>query len=56
MRGLKDEAKRTALEMRRVVTPGIDNGTGADAAEKAPGRAALQKFAAEHGLALDPAC
>ncbi len=42
--GLKDEAKRTALEVRRVsVTPGIDNGTALTLLAKYPDVAALQR-------------
>jgi len=50
--GLKDEAKRTALEADVSVTPGIDDGTRRTLLAKHPTRAALREVAARHGLSL----
>lgn len=51
--GLKDEAKRTALQVGVSVTPGIDNGTALTLLKKHPDAAALQALAQEHGLAVE---
>ncbi|MCX2981222.1 biotin carboxylase [Halieaceae bacterium IMCC14734] len=50
--GLKDEAKRTALQVGVSVTPGIDNGTALTLLKKHPDTAALQALAQEHGLTV----
>lgn len=52
--GLKDEAKRTALQAGVSVTPGIDNATALTLLKRHPDRAALQALIAARGLALDP--
>ena len=52
--GLKDEAKRTALQAGVSVTPGIDNATALTVLKRHPDRAALQALIAARGLALDP--
>lgn len=52
--GLKDEAKRTALQAGVSVTPGIDNATALTLLKRHPNRAALQALIAARGLALDP--
>ena len=52
--GLKDEAKRTALQAGVSVTPGIDNATALTLLKRHPDRAALQALIAALGLALDP--
>lgn len=53
--GLKDEAKRTALNVGVSVTPGVDNGTTLTVLAKYPDQAALAKVSKEHGLAVDEA-
>lgn len=51
--GLKDEAKRTALNIDVSVTPGIDNGTTLTVLSKYPDEAALMKLCKDEGLAVD---
>lgn len=51
--GLKDEAKRTALQVGVSTTPGIDNGTALTLLKKHPDEAALTALCAEHGLQVD---
>ncbi|QIB64079.1 ATP-binding protein [Kineobactrum salinum] len=53
--GLKDEAKRTALEAGVSVTPGIDNATALTLLKKYPDLAALEGLCREHDLAVDRA-
>lgn len=48
--GLKDEAKRTALNVGVSVTPGIDNASTMTVLAKYPDDAALQKVCKEQGL------
>lgn len=50
--GMKDEAKRTALENRVSVTPGLNNATAQILLAKHPGREGLAKVAADHGLSV----
>ncbi|MCC6623332.1 MAG: biotin carboxylase [Deltaproteobacteria bacterium] len=52
--GLKDEAKRTALEADVSVTPGIDDATRRTVLHEHPTRAALRALAAANGLSLPP--
>ncbi|MFT5481703.1 MAG: acetyl/propionyl-CoA carboxylase alpha subunit [Halieaceae bacterium] len=51
--GLKDEAKRTALEVGVSVTPGVDNGTVLTLLKKYPDIAALQRLVSDEGLIVD---
>ncbi len=51
--GLKDEAKRTALQVGVSVTPGVDNATVLTLLKKAPDAASLQELCKEQGLAVD---
>ncbi|MFA7554411.1 MAG: biotin/lipoyl-containing protein [Spongiibacteraceae bacterium] len=53
--GLKDEAKRTALNVGVSVTPGVDNGTTLTVLAKYPDQAALLQVCKEHGLEVDTA-
>jgi acetyl/propionyl-CoA carboxylase alpha subunit len=53
--GLKDEAKRTALEVGVSVTPGVDNATALTLLRKSPDRQALQSLVVERGLEVDDA-
>ncbi len=53
--GLKDEAKRTALNVGVSVTPGVDNATTLTVLAKYPDVNALKKAAIEHQLSLDTA-
>jgi len=48
--GAKDEAKRTAIENRVSVTPGINNVTARLLLRKYPDREALARVVKEHGL------
>ncbi|GBD27197.1 Acetyl-/propionyl-coenzyme A carboxylase alpha chain [bacterium HR30] len=48
--GAKDEAKRTALENRVSVTPGINNATARLLLRKYPTREALAQVVQQHGL------
>lgn len=48
--GLKDEAKRTALNVGVSVTPGIDNLTALALLRKYPDQSALQKLCEDKGL------
>jgi acetyl/propionyl-CoA carboxylase alpha subunit len=48
--GAKDEAKRTAIENKVSVTPGINDATVRTLLAKAPDRASLAKLAKQHGL------
>jgi len=48
--GMKDEAKRTALENDVSVTPGLNNATARVLARKHPSREAMRKLAGENGL------
>lgn len=50
--GLKDQAKRTALEVGVSVTPGVDNGSTRALLREAPTREALLARAAERGVTL----
>lgn len=47
--GLKDEAKRTALQENVHVTPGVNDATARTLLKKYPDRAALKKLATSHG-------
>ena len=51
--GLKDEAKRTALNVGVSVSPGVDNGTTLTVLAKFPDQAALAAVCKEHNLAVD---
>lgn len=51
--GLKDEAKRTALNVGVSVTPGIDNATTLALLKKHPDVSALKKLVATESLELD---
>lgn len=51
--GLKDEAKRTALNVGVSVTPGIDNLTALTLLRKYPDQAALQELCKAEGLKVD---
>ncbi|MDB6062271.1 MAG: biotin carboxylase [Verrucomicrobiaceae bacterium] len=51
--GLKDEAKRTALQVGVSTTPGVDNLTSLTLLSKYPDQAALLKLCQDQGLALD---
>jgi len=51
--GLKDQAKRTALEVGVSVTPGVDDATTRALLKKAPDHEALSALARELGLALE---
>ena len=51
--GLKDEAKRTAVQVGVSVTPGVDNATTLTLLKKYPDESALVQLIAEHGLAVD---
>ncbi len=53
--GLKDEAKRTALQVGVSVTPGVNNATALALLKKHNDEAALLKLAKDKGLALDHA-
>jgi len=48
--GAKDEAKRTAIENKVSVTPGVNDATVRTVLRRFPDRAALAKAAKEHGL------
>jgi acetyl/propionyl-CoA carboxylase alpha subunit len=48
--GAKDEAKRTAIENKVSVTPGVNNGTALTLLRKYPDRAQLAALCSEHGL------
>ncbi len=50
--GAKDEAKRTAIENQVSVTPGVNDATTRTLLRLHPDRAALQKLAKAHGLAV----
>lgn len=50
--GRKDEAKRTALEQRVSVTPGVENLTGRTLLSRNPSKAALLSLAQARGLAI----
>jgi acetyl/propionyl-CoA carboxylase alpha subunit len=52
--GKKDEAKRTALEVKVSVTPGINDVTARTLLAKHPTRAKLLALAEAEGLACDP--
>src|SRR5512137_699880 len=52
--GKKDEAKRTALEVKVSVTPGVNNVTARTLVHKHKTRKALLALAEAEGLALDP--
>jgi len=52
--GKKDEAKRTALEEKVSVTPGVDDLTARTLLHHHPDLEALRKLAAEHELRLPP--
>ena len=51
--GLKDEAKRTALQVGVSVTPGVNNATALALLKKHKDEAALLALAKKEGLALD---
>ena len=51
--GLKDEAKRTALQVGVSVTPGVDNGTTLTVLSKFPDQAALTKICQDKSLPID---
>ncbi len=51
--GMKDEAKRTALQVGVSVTPGIDNATTLTLVKKYPNEAALLSAVKKHKLVLD---
>lgn len=51
--GAKDEAKRTAIENRVSVTPGVNNGTALTLLSKYPGRPELAAVCKEHGLDVE---
>ena len=51
--GLKDEAKRTALEVGVSVTPGVDNATALTLLRKCGERSALKALVREHQLQVD---
>lgn len=53
--GLKDEAKRTALNVGVSVTPGVDNGTTLTMLAKYPDTKSLENVVKEHGLEVDDA-
>jgi acetyl/propionyl-CoA carboxylase alpha subunit len=53
--GLKDEAKRTALQVGVSVTPGIDNGTALTLLKKHPDSEALKALSAAEELGVDVA-
>lgn len=53
--GLKDEAKRTALNVGVSVTPGIDNATTLTVLSKYPDLASLSQVCKDKGLAVDEA-
>lgn len=50
--GAKDEAKRTAIQNKVSVTPGVNNVTALTLLAKAPDRAALKKLAKTHNLSV----
>jgi len=52
--GLKDEAKRTAVEHAVSVTPGVDDATRRIVLRKYPDLEALRRAAREHGLEVAP--
>jgi acetyl/propionyl-CoA carboxylase alpha subunit len=52
--GKKDEAKRTALEVKVSVTPGINNVTARTLVTKHKTRAAILALAAANGIKVDP--
>lgn len=52
--GLKDEAKRTALNVGVSVTPGIDNVTTVTLLKKYSDAKALKALCAEHGFDVEP--
>ncbi len=52
--GKKDEAKRTALEVKVSVTPGVNNVTARTLLQKHGSRRQLLALAEAEGLALDP--
>lgn len=51
--GQKDEAKKTALEQKVSVTPGVEDLTGRTLRNKVPSRAAQLELAKQHGLQVD---
>jgi acetyl/propionyl-CoA carboxylase alpha subunit len=51
--GLKDEAKRTALNVGVSVTPGVDNATTLTVLSKYPDQQALEALCKKEGLAVD---
>lgn len=51
--GLKDEAKRTALQVGVSVTPGINNATALTLLKQYPDKASLLKLAKEQQLTID---
>lgn len=51
--GLKDEAKRTALNVGVSVTPGVDNATTLTVLSKYPDIAAMAQLVADHKLEVD---
>lgn len=53
--GLKDEAKRTALNVGVSVTPGVDNATTLTVLSKYPDQASLLKVCKDNDLAIDTA-
>lgn len=53
--GLKDEAKRTALNVGVTVTPGVDNASTLTVLSKFPDIASLKKLAADESLDVDSA-
>jgi acetyl/propionyl-CoA carboxylase alpha subunit len=52
--GKKDEAKRTALEVKVSTTPGVNNVTARTLVAKHKTRKALLALVKEHGLAVEP--
>jgi biotin carboxylase len=50
--GMKDEAKRTALQVGVSVTPGIDNGTALTLLKKYPDAAALEQLCKDEALPI----
>src|SRR5215208_5623741 len=52
--GKKDEAKRTALEVKVSTTPGVNNVTARTLVAKHTTRKALLALVKEHGLAVEP--
>lgn len=53
--GLKDEAKRTALNVGVSVTPGVDNGTTLTVLAKYPDKASLAKVCKDESLSVEEA-